>query len=147
MSNPDAGGFRVTDTRENSVDVPMALIGAVGGAFGMSIVYGLIGKVIGEFSVLALLVGGTAGAAAFKLGHGRSPLVGGVAAGLSLVAILGAKIMIGVPDGAAVSWFSWHMQPFDIIFCYLLSPAVAFALAGSEKARALLKKLPFRLPI
>ena len=140
MADLSMGGFDVNDGVEGQVSLPKAMVGAVGGALALGLVYGVVGRFVGEFSYAAFLVGAASGVAAMKLGGGRSIVAGVVAAGASLVAILGAKLIVGSPEG--VSWVSYHTTMFDILFCYVLNPAAAFFAAGTDKARHLLKKLP-----
>jgi hypothetical protein len=78
-----------------------------------------------------------------KLGGGRSIVVGAAAAAISLVAVLGAKLIVGAPEGT--SWISYHTTMFDILFCYVLNPVAAFFAAGTDKTRAVLDRLPFRI--
>jgi len=141
MSQLNMGGFKVGDAGQGEVNLPMALVGAVGGALLLGIVYGVVGRFVGEYSYVAFLIGGASGVAAMKLGGGRSVIAGIVAAVVSLIAVLGAKLIIGAPEGT--SWISYHTTMFDIIFCYLANPAAAFFAAGTDQARTLLNKLPF----
>jgi hypothetical protein len=141
MANLQMGHFKVSDSGEGgAVKMPMAIAGAVGGAIAMGLVYGLVGRFVGEFSYVAFLIGAASGIGAMKLGGGRSLVVGGIAAVASLVAVLGAKLIVGAPEGT--SWISYHTTMFDILFCYIANPAAAFFAAGTDKARELLKKLP-----
>lgn len=143
MANLSMGGFTVQDGAEGKVNVPLAMAGAVGGAIALGIAYGLVGRFVAEFAYVAFLIGAASGTAAMKLGGGRSVVVGIVAAAASLVAVLGAKLIVGAPEG--VSWVSYHTTMFDILFCYVLNPAAAFFTAGTDKARAILNKLPIRV--
>jgi hypothetical protein len=140
MGNLKMGHFTVADAGEGNLNLPMAMVGAVGGALAMGLVYGLIGRFVAEYSYAAFLVGAASGVAAMKLGGARSIRAGIVAAGASLVAILGAKIIVGAPEGS--SWIAYHTTMFDIIFCYVACPAAAFFAAGTDKARELINKLP-----
>jgi hypothetical protein len=140
MANLSMGGFSVQDGTEGQTNLPMALAGAVGGALAVGVIYGLVGRFVGEFAYVAFLIGAASGTAAMKLGGGRSIVAGIVAAGASLVAVLGAKLIVGAPEG--VSWISYHTTMFDILFCYVLNPVAAFFAAGTNKARQLLEKLP-----
>lgn len=141
MANLNMGGFQMADAGEGEVKLPMAIAGAAGGALVLGIVYGVIGRVIGEFSYAAFLVGAGAGMAALKLGGGRSIVAGAISAVLALVGILVGKVIVGAPEG--VSWVSYHTTMFDILFCYLACPAAAFFAAGTDQARQVLKRLPF----
>ena len=141
MSNLNMGGFNTQDAAEGEVNLPMALVGAAVGAFAMGAVYGVVGRIIGEYSYIAFLIGAASGVGAMKLGKGRSIVAGAVAAVLTLIAVIGAKLIIGDPSGAG--WVAYHTQLFDIIFCYLAAPAAAFFAAGTSQARAILNKLPF----
>lgn len=144
MSDLNMGGFKTQDAGEGQVNLPMAIAGAAAGAIALGAVYGIVGKVIGvEYSYVAFLIGAASGVGAQKLGKGRSIVAGAAAAVLSLVAVLGAKLLIGAPDGYPGGWISYHTQLFDIIFCYLANPAAAFFAAGTDQARQLLNKLPF----
>jgi hypothetical protein len=125
--------------------MPMAVAGALGGAIALALVYGVVGRFVGEFSYVACLIGFASGAAAAKLGGGRNLVVGAVAAASSLLAVLGAKLIVGAPEG--YGFIEYHTTLFDIIFCYVACPAAAFAVAGTDKARELLRRLPVRLPI
>src|SRR5688572_33487249 len=124
MSDLNMGGFKTGDAAEGAVNLPMAIAGAAAGAIALGLVYGLVGKFVGEFSYVACLIGAASGVGAQKLGKGRSIVAGVAAAVLSLVAVLGAKLLVGAPEG--VSWISYHTQLFDILFCYLANPAAAF---------------------
>jgi hypothetical protein len=140
------GHFSVQDTDEGgAVKMPMAVAGALGGAIALALVYGVVGRFVGEFSYVACLIGFASGAAAAKLGGGRNLVVGAVAAASSLLAVLGAKLIVGAPEG--YGFIEYHTTLFDIIFCYVACPAAAFAVAGTDKARELLRRLPVRLPI
>jgi hypothetical protein len=139
MANLEIGGFSVKDSEQSGeVNLPKALIGAVGGALALGLVYGLVGRFVAEFAYAAILIGAASGTLAMKLGGGRSFVVGGVAAGVSLIAVIGAKLIVGAPEGA--SWMSYHLTMFDIIFCYVLNPVTAFFTAGTDQVRGLLKR-------
>lgn len=140
MANLNMGGFVTADAGEGSVSIPKAAMGAVGGAFALALVYGVVGRFIGEYSYVAFLIGAASGVGAMKLGGGRSVVAGGIAAGATLAAVLFAKLIVGAPEG--VSWLGYHTQMFDILFCYIAAPAAAFFAAGTNQARDLLKKLP-----
>ena len=141
MSDLNVGGFSVSDTGEGNVNLPMAMVGAVGGALVMGAVYGGVGKFVGEFAYLAVLIGVASGMGVIKLGGGRSIVAGIVGGVVSLVAVLGAKLIVGSPEG--VSFIEYHMTMFDIIFCYVLNPVAAIGIASTDKARALMDRLPF----
>lgn len=141
MGDLKMGHLSVDDAGEGEVNLPKAIAGAVGGALVMGLLYGVAGRFIGEYSYVAFLIGAASGMGAMKLGGGRSFLVGGIAAGVSLVAVLLAKLIVGAPEGA--SWVAYHTTMFDIIFCYIANPAAAFFAAGTDQARELLNKLPF----
>jgi hypothetical protein len=141
MSNLNMGGFNTADAAEGQVNLPMAIVGAAAGAFALGAIYGIVGRVIGEYSYVAFLVGAASGVGAMKLGKGRSIVAGAAAAVLTLIAIIGAKLIIGDPSGAG--WVAYHTTLFDIIFCYLAAPAAAFFAAGTNAARGVLNKLPF----
>jgi hypothetical protein len=119
----------------------MALAGAVGGAVALGIVYGVVGKFVGEYSYAAFLIGAASGVAALKLGGGHSVVVGIVGAVVSLIAVLGAKLIVGAPEG--VGFIEYHTTMFDIIFCYLLNPAAAFIAVGTKYSDEILRRLPF----
>lgn len=141
MNKVSLGHFSATDAGEGQADMPKAVVGAIGGALAMGLVYGVVGRFIGEYSYIAFLIGAASGLAAMKLGGARSMVVGGIAAAASLVAVLLAKLIIGAPEG--VSWVSYHTSMFDILFCYIAPPVAAFFAAGSDKVRELTKHLPF----
>lgn len=141
MSKVSLGHLSANDAGEGKANMPKAIAGAFAGALAMGLVYGVVGRFIGEFSYIAFLIGGAAGLAAMKLGGARSMVVGGIAAGASLVAVLVAKLIVGAPEGT--SWVAYHTTMFDILFCYLAPPAAAFFAAGSDKVRELTKHLPF----
>ncbi len=140
MANLNMGGFTTNDAGEGEVNLPKAAAGAVGGALAVGLLYGIVGRVIGEYSYIAFLIGAASGVGAMKLGGGRSLVAGGIAAVATLVAVLLAKVIVGAPEG--MSWIAYHTQMFDIIFCYVAAPAAAFFAAGTNQARELLKKLP-----
>lgn len=135
------GHLSVEDAGEGQVNVGKAIIGAVGGGLLMGVVYGVAAKAIGEHSYVAFLIGAVAGLAAMKLGGGRSIVAGGVAAAAALAGVIVGKLICGAPEGT--SWIAYHTTMFDILFCYLANPAAAFFAAGTDKARGLLKMLPF----
>jgi hypothetical protein len=135
------GHITVEDAGEGQVSVPKAVIGAIGGGLVVGVLYGVVARVIGEHSYAAFLIGAAAGLAAMKLGGGRSIVAGVAAAASALVGVLIGKVICGAPEGT--SWIAWHTQPFDILFCYVANPAAAFFAAGTDKARSLLKMLPF----
>lgn len=141
MSKVSLGHLSATDAGEGQANMPKAIAGAFAGAIAMGLVYGVVGRVIGEYSYIAFLIGGAAGLGAMKLGGARSMVVGGIAAGASLIAVLMAKVIVGAPEGT--SWVAYHTTMFDILFCYLAPPAAAFFAAGSDKVRELTKHLPF----
>jgi hypothetical protein len=135
------GHLSVEDGNEGSVNVGKAILGAVGGGLAMGALYGVASRVVGEYSYAAFLIGAVAGLAAMKLGGGRSVVAGVVAAISALAGVVIGKLICGAPEG--VSWLSYHTQMFDILFCYLANPAAAFFAAGTDKARGLIKMLPF----
>jgi hypothetical protein len=141
MSQLNMGGFSVADAGEGGqVSLGKAIVGAVGGALLMGIVYGVVGRFVGEFSYVAFLIGAASGVGAMKLGGGRSIVAGAVAAIATLVSVILAKLIIGDPSGAG--WVAYHTTMFDILFCYLAAPAAAFFAAGTNAARGVLNKLP-----
>jgi hypothetical protein len=141
MGQLKMGHLTVEDAGEGDVKLGRAIVGATGGALLMGIVYGVVGKVVGEYSYIAFLIGAVSGLGAIKLGGGRSMVAGAVAAVMSLVGVIGGKLILGAPEG--VSWVAYHTTMFDILFCYVANPAAAFFAAGTDKARGLLQKLPF----
>ena len=140
MAQVNMGGINVGDAGEGNVKLPLAIVGAAGGALVMGVVYGFVSNIVGEYSYVAFLIGAASGLAAMKLGGGRSVVSGVVAAVLSLVGVLIGKIIIGAPEGS--SWVAYHTTMFDIIFCYVANPAAAFFAAGTDKARELVNRLP-----
>ncbi|MEM9187693.1 MAG: hypothetical protein AAGF12_00855 [Myxococcota bacterium] len=141
MADLTMGSLNVKDNGEGKVKLPLAIVGAVGGALLMGVVYGVAGRFIGEYSYVAFLIGAVSGIGAMKLGGGRSIAAGVVAAVATLVAVLGAKVIIGAPEGTSL--IAYHTTMFDILFCYLAAPAAAFFAAGTNQARALINRLPF----
>jgi hypothetical protein len=141
MANLNMGGFTTADEGEGVVNLPKAALGALAGAFAMGVVYGVVGRFVGEYSYVAFLIGAAGGVGAMKLGGGRSLVAGGLAAGATLAAVIVAKVIVGAPEGT--SWVAYHTTTFDILFCYLAAPAAAFFAAGSNQSRELLDKLPF----
>ncbi|MBW2462298.1 MAG: hypothetical protein JRH11_11685 [Deltaproteobacteria bacterium] len=140
MSKLSMGSLTVNDAGEGKVNLPLAMVGAVGGALAMGVVYGVLGRFIGEYAYIAFLIGGASGIGAMKLGGGRSMVAGVVAAVASLIAVLGAKVIIGSPEGTSL--IAYHTTMFDIIFCYVANPVAAFFAAGTDQARAVLDRLP-----
>jgi len=124
----------------NTTSVPLGLAGAAAGAIVVGLVYGVVSLFIGEHSYIALLIGAASGGAALFLGRGRSMIVGAAAAVLTLVGVFAGKLIIGAPPG--VSWVAYHTTPFDILFCYVLSPAAALVIVGPSKLAALRRYLP-----
>jgi len=141
MANLNMGGLTAQDAGEGNVNLPMALVGAVGGALVMGVIYGVVGRFVTEYAYVAFLIGGVSGMAAMKLGGGRSIIAGAVAAVVSLIAVLGAKLIVGSPEG--VGFIEYHTTMFDILFCYVANPAAAFFAAGTNQARSLMNRLPF----
>jgi len=69
MANINMGHFSVEDAAQGGeVKLPMAIAGALGGAIALALVYGVVGRFVGEFSYVACLIGFASGAAAAKLG-------------------------------------------------------------------------------
>ncbi len=141
MNKVSMGHLSAEDVGEGQANMPKAILGAFAGAIALGVIYGLVGRFIGEFAYVAFLIGGGAGIGAMKLGGARSMVVGGIAAFASLVAVLAAKVIVGAPEGA--SWVAYHTTPFDILFCYVLNPAAAMFAAGPDSIRRLRDKLPF----
>lgn len=135
------GHISVEDAGEGSVNLGKAIVGAVGGGLAMGVLYGVASRVVGEYSYVAFLIGAVAGLASMKLGGGRSVVAGAIAAASALAGVIVGKLICGAPEGT--SWLSYHTQMFDILFCYLANPAAAFFAAGTDKARGLIKMLPF----
>src|SRR5262245_8213523 len=71
-----------TDQSANSAELnlPKAIMGALGGALVVGLVYGVVGRFVGEYNFLAIAIGSASGLLAVKLGGKASPVVGGVAA-------------------------------------------------------------------
>ncbi len=141
MNKVSLGHLSANDAGEGKANMPKAIAGAFGGALAMGVIYGLVGRFMGEFAYIAFLIGAAAGLGAMKLGGARSMVVGTIAAVASLVAVLAAKVIVGAPEGA--SWVAYHTTMFDILFCYLAPPVAALFAAGSDKIRNLTKHLPF----
>lgn len=140
MSHLNMGGFTTQDGAEGQIDLTKAVLGAAAGAIVVGIAYGVVGRFVAEFSYGAFLIGAAAGVGSMKLGGGRSLVAGAVAAVLALVGVIIGKLIVGAPEGA--SWISYHTTLFDILFCYVANPVAAFFAAGTDKARALLDRLP-----
>ena len=124
-----------------TLNLPKAIGGALAGAIAVGLIYGVVGRFVGEFSYLAVLIGSASGLAAVRLGGKSSPIAGGVAAVMSLVMVIAAKVIVGSPEGT--SWIAYHTTLFDIIFCYIANPVAAFIAGGTGAARGLLSRLPF----
>jgi len=73
--------------------------------------------------------------------EGRTLVAGVVAAVASLFAAIGAKLIVGAPEGT--SFIAYHTSMFDILFCYIACPAAAFFAASTDKARDVRDRLPF----
>lgn len=129
------------ENEDGQGNLVLGLVGAAVGAIGMGVVYGVVSAILFEHSITAILIGAASGFLAVKLGRGRSMVVGVAAAVLTLVGVMIGKVIIGSPEG--VSFIAYHTTLFDILFCYLISPATALGMAGSDKIRALRSKLPF----
>lgn len=129
------------DAPETELNLPKAIAGALAGAVVAGLIYGVVGRFVAEFSYLAVLIGSASGLLAARLGGRASPVAGGVAAAASLVMVLAAKILVGAPEG--VSWLSYHLTMFDILFCYIANPVAAFIAGGTGAGRGLLRRLPF----
>jgi len=126
---------------EQPLNLPKAIAGALAGAVVAGLLYGVVGRFVAEFSYLAVLIGSASGLLAARLGGKPSSVAGGVAAAASLVMVLAAKVVVGAPEG--VSWVSYHLTMFDIIFCYIANPVAAFIAGGTGAGRGLLRRLPF----
>ena len=50
MSSLQMGHFKVADAGEGNVNVGKAVVGAIGGALAMGLLYGVAGRFIGEYS-------------------------------------------------------------------------------------------------
>lgn len=138
--------FASEDVMETAGEQPqtnlvMGLVGAAGGALLMGIVYGFVSLFIGEIKLVVLLVGAVSGFGAMKLGKGSSLVVGIAAAILTLIGIFIGKVIIGAPVG--FTWVEYHTTMFDILFCYLGAPIVAFGVAYGSKLQSLRRHLPF----
>jgi len=125
--------------------LPLGLAGAAGGALAAALIYGVVGRFIGEMSYLAVLVGIASGMAATTLGKGNSIPVGIAAAVFTLVSMFVGKLIVGAPPG--VSWIAYHTTLFDIIFCYLLAPIAALGLGGVPKVGELFRSLRGRFGV
>lgn len=146
MANMGMGGFAIPENKSGQFSLPMALAGAAAGAVGMALVYGVVGRLVAEFAYVSFLIGVASGFLAVRLGGGRNVVAGIGAAVFSLVAVLGAKLIVGAPEG--YGFVEYHTTPFDILFCYVLTPATGFLTAGSERIRELANRVPYlnRLP-
>ena len=115
--------------RPTEFSLPKAIAGAFAGAFAVGIIYGLVGAFFAEFKFLAIATGAASGFAAQYLGGGQKPVVGAIAAGATLLAMLFGKLIVG--DGGGMfhleNWVAYHTTLFDILFCWLGAPAVAAA--------------------
>lgn len=129
------------DETDAPLNLPKAVVGALGAALAVGLVYGVVGRFVAEFSYLAVLIGSASGLAAVRLGGKATPLVGVLSAVASLVMVLAAKLIVGAPEGS--SWLSYHLTLFDILFCYIANPVAAFVAGGTGAARGLLARLPF----
>lgn len=122
-------------------NVGLGVAGAVGGAVVMGIVYGLVGRFVGEYQYIAIAVGAVSGLGAIKLGKGQSIVVGVVAAVATLGAMFAGKLLIPPPEG--VTWIEHHTYMFDILFCYVGAPVVAFLTCGTPLGDQIRDRLPF----
>jgi hypothetical protein len=130
-----------SSTESAQLNFPKAIAGAVAGALVLGLIYGVVGRFVSEFNFLAIAIGSGSGLLAVKLGGKASPVVGGIAAAVSLFAVLAAKVIVGAPEGW--SWIAYHTMMFDILFCYLANPIAAFMAGGTGAGRGLLSRLPF----
>ena len=141
MQLPSVAALRAQDPSDKAPSLMLGLVGAVGGALVVGLLYGVVGRLIGEYSYAAVLVGAASGFAAATLGRGTSIPVG-IAAGVStIIAMVVGKLIIG-PLGPG--WVAAHTTLFDIIFCWLAAPAVALALGGVPQAAKLVRGLRSR---
>ncbi len=138
MNKLSLGHLSAEDVGEGQANMPKAVAGAFAGAILLGIVYGVVGKFIGEFSYAAFLIGGATGLGAMVLGGGRGMVVGLMASAVTLVGVLVGKLICGAPEG--VSWVAYHTTMFDILFCYLAPPVVAFFASGTDAARDFIRK-------
>lgn len=129
------------DESTTPLNMPKAIVGALGAALAIGLVYGVVGRFVAEFSYLAVLIGSASGLAAVRLGGKATPVVGIISAVASLVMVLAAKLIVGSPEGT--SWLSYHLTLFDIMFCYIANPVAAFVAGGTGVGRGLLSRLPF----
>jgi hypothetical protein len=140
---PQAQGAAQAEVKAPSL--PLGVVGAAGGALVAALIYGAVGRFVGEISYLAVLVGIASGMAATTLGKGNSiPL--GVAAGvLTLFSMVVGKLIVGAPPG--VSWIAYHTTLFDIIFCWALAPLAAVGLGGVPKVAEIFQSLRGRFGV
>lgn len=125
--------------------LPMGLAGAAAGALVAALIYGVVGRFIGEMSYLAVLVGIVSGVGATTLGKGNSIPVGIAAGVFTLVFMVVAKLIVGAPPG--VSWIAYHTTLFDIIFCWALAPLAAVGLGGVPQLGRLFASLRGRFGV
>lgn len=125
--------------------LPLGLAGAAGGALVAALLYGVVGRFIGEISYLAVLVGIASGLAATTLGKGNSIPVGIAAGVFTLVSMVVGKLIVGAPPG--VSWIAYHTTLFDIIFCWALAPLAAVGLGGVPKVGELFRSVRGRFGV
>jgi hypothetical protein len=133
------GRISFPDVSDEDVVWTRAVTGSTVAALAVAIAYGLAGRFTHEVLVFAPLVGTVSGLSALRFGQGRSIPVGMIAAVVSLLAVIGAKVVVGAPSG--VSWFTQHTTVFDLVFCYVLNPLAALFCAATDSAKNLVARV------
>jgi hypothetical protein len=131
-------------TVETGPEVQPAIIKGIAAAAGAAIVvglaYGLVGMFVNEFKWLALATGAASGVAAVTFAKKHSLALGTLAAAFTLVGMIVGKLLIR-PEG--VDWIAYHTTMFDIMFCFVGAPVLAFIAAGTQGGDYVRSYLPF----
>ena len=111
-------------------DLMKGIMAAAGAALVVGLIYGVVGMFVNEFKWLALATGAASGVAGVTFGKKYSIPLGVAAAVFTLIGMIVGKLLIQPGEGG--DWFAYHTTLFDIMFCYVGAPALAFIAAGTQ---------------
>ncbi len=112
---------------------------AAGAAIAVGLIYGVIGMFVAEFKYVALATGAASGLAGLHFAKRHSLALGALAATFTLVGMIVGKLLIR-PEG--VDWIAYHTTMFDIMFCFVGAPVLAFVAAGTQAGDQVRRYLP-----
>jgi len=110
-------------------DLMKGILAAAGAALVVGLAYGVVGMFVNEFKWLALATGAASGVAGVTFAKKYSIPLGVAAAVFTLIGMVVGKLLIR-PEGA--DWVAYHTTLFDIMFCFVGAPALAFIAAGTK---------------